>query len=60
MFRYELEDLAMRPDQEPLLVEQIHAAAYRNAWRTTLNLQGILVKFLQQFVLILRGDIFKV
>lgn len=29
IIRYELEDLAMRPDQEPLLVEQIHAAAYR-------------------------------
>lgn len=29
MIRFELEDLAMRPDQEPLLVEQIHAAAYR-------------------------------
>jgi len=27
--KFELEDLAMRPDQEPLLVEQIHAAAYR-------------------------------
>ena len=33
MLRYELEDLAMRPDQEPLLVEQIHAAAYRHTWR---------------------------
>jgi hypothetical protein len=32
LLRYELEDLAMRPDQEPLLVEQIHAAAYRNKW----------------------------
>jgi len=29
MIKFELEDLAMRPDQEPLLVEQIHAAAYR-------------------------------
>jgi hypothetical protein len=60
MFRYELEDLAMRPDQEPLLVEQIHAAAYRNAWRTTLNFEGILVKFVQQFVLMLCGDTFTV
>jgi len=30
MIRFELEDLGMRPDQEPLLVEQIHAAAFRN------------------------------
>jgi len=30
MIRFELEDLSMRPDQEPLLVEQIHAAAYRD------------------------------
>lgn len=28
--RFELEDIAMRPDQEPLLVEQIHAAAFKN------------------------------
>jgi len=28
--RYELEDMSMRPDQEPLLVEKIHAAAYKN------------------------------
>ena len=28
--RYELEDIHMRPDQEPLLVEKIHAAAYKN------------------------------
>jgi len=28
--RYELEDISMRPDQEPLLVEKIHAAAYKN------------------------------
>ena len=28
--RYEIEDANMRPDQEPLLVEAIHAAAYRN------------------------------
>jgi len=28
--RYELEDISMRPDQEPLLVEQIHAAAYKH------------------------------
>jgi len=28
--RFELEDISMKPDQEPLLVEQIHAAAYRN------------------------------
>ena len=28
--RYELEDIAMRPDQEPLLVEKIHAAAFKN------------------------------
>ena len=28
--RYELEDNAMRPDQEPLLVEKIHGAAYKN------------------------------
>jgi len=27
--RYELEDAHMRPDQEPLLLEAIHAAAYR-------------------------------
>lgn len=27
---FELEDVAMRPDQEPLLVEGIHAAAYRD------------------------------
>jgi len=27
--RYELEDIAMRPDQEPLLVEKIHAAAFK-------------------------------
>jgi len=27
---FELEDIAMRPDQEPLLVEGIHAAAYRD------------------------------
>ena len=27
--RFELEDLSMRPDPEPLLVEKIHAAAYR-------------------------------
>ena len=27
--RYELEDAALKPDQEPLLVEAIHAAAYR-------------------------------
>ena len=31
MIRFELEDLAMRPDPEPLLVEKIHAAAYRFA-----------------------------
>lgn len=29
MIRFELEDLSMRPDPEPLLVEKIHAAAYR-------------------------------
>eukprot|EP00088_Acartia_fossae_P048792 TRINITY_DN5332_c0_g1_i2.p1 TRINITY_DN5332_c0_g1~~TRINITY_DN5332_c0_g1_i2.p1 ORF type:complete len:536 (+),score=138.62 TRINITY_DN5332_c0_g1_i2:41-1648(+) len=29
MIRFELEDLAMRPDPEPMLVEKIHAAAYR-------------------------------
>lgn len=29
MIRFELEDLMMRPDQDPLLVEQMHAAAYR-------------------------------
>ena len=28
--RYELEDLEMKPDQEPLLVEQIHAAAFKH------------------------------
>ena len=28
--RYELEDISMRPDQEPLLVEKIHAAAFKN------------------------------
>jgi processing peptidase subunit alpha len=28
--RYELEDLDMKPDQEPLLVEQIHAAAFKH------------------------------
>ncbi|NXT29759.1 MPPA peptidase, partial [Syrrhaptes paradoxus] len=28
--RFELEDLNMRPDPEPLLTEMIHAAAYRN------------------------------
>jgi len=28
--RYELEDIEMRPDQEPLLVEQIHAAAFKH------------------------------
>lgn len=28
--RYELEDAQLRPDQEPLLVEAIHAAAFRN------------------------------
>lgn len=27
---FELEDVAMRPDQEPLLVEGIHAASYRD------------------------------
>ena len=27
--RYELEDIAMRPDQETLLLEKIHAAAYK-------------------------------
>jgi len=27
--RYELEDLDIRPEQEPILVEMIHAAAYR-------------------------------
>ena len=27
--QFELEDINMRPDQEPLLFEQIHAAAYR-------------------------------
>jgi len=27
---YELEDISMRPDQEPLLVEKIHAAAFKN------------------------------
>ncbi|XP_033103370.1 mitochondrial-processing peptidase subunit alpha-like [Anneissia japonica] len=28
--QFELEDLAMRPDPEPLLTEMIHAAAFRN------------------------------
>ena len=28
--RYELEDIYMRPDQEPQLVEKIHAASYKN------------------------------
>jgi len=28
--RYELEDISMRPDQEPLLVEKIHSAAFKN------------------------------
>ena len=27
--RYELEDIGLRPDQEPLLVEAIHAAAFK-------------------------------
>ena len=27
--RYELEDISLRPDQEPLLVEAIHAAAFK-------------------------------
>ena len=30
ILRYELEDLEMKPDQEPLLVEQIHAAAFKH------------------------------
>ena len=30
LIRYELEDLEMKPDQEPLLVEQIHAAAFKH------------------------------
>jgi len=38
MIRFELEDLAMRPDPEPLLVEKIHAAAYRG---NTLGLPSI-------------------
>ena len=36
--RYELEDLEMKPDQEPLLVEQIHAAAFK---QNTLGLPKI-------------------
>ena len=28
--RYELEDASLRPDQEPLLLEAIHAAAFKN------------------------------
>lgn len=30
IIQFELEDIGMKPDQEPLLFEQIHAAAYRS------------------------------
>ena len=39
--QYELEDAQMKPDQEPLLLEAIHAAAYNRLVYIAINLSQL-------------------